>query len=163
MKYAVLYQSNTGNTKKIAEAIFDEINTEEKVLVDIYDMSHLPKADVYFVGFAVCDHSCSLSVMEALDSLEDSKVALFATCGFYPVEKYKYIIEKNMQAWINEDVEYLGMYLCQGRVQHSQQVKFINGTSYAKDIIHEMFDKGESHPDEEDILSAKEFVRSVLA
>lgn len=163
MKYAVLYQSNTGNTKKIAEAILDEINAEEKVLVDIYDMTHLPKADVYFVGFAVCDHSCSLSVMEALDSLEDSKVALFATCGFYPVEKYKDIIEKNMQVWINEDAEYLGIYLCQGRVQHSQQVKFINGTSYAKDIIHEMFDKGESHPDEEDILSAKEFVRSVLA
>ena len=89
MKYAVLYQSNTGNTKKIAEAIFDEINTEEKVLVDIYDMSHLPKADVYFVGFAVCNQSCSLSVMETLDSIEDSKVALFATCGFYPVEKYK--------------------------------------------------------------------------
>ena len=35
MKYAVIYQSKSGNTRLIAEKIYGALNTEDKTIVDI--------------------------------------------------------------------------------------------------------------------------------
>ena len=35
MKYAVVYQSKSGNTRAIAEQIYDTLETEEKEMIDI--------------------------------------------------------------------------------------------------------------------------------
>ncbi len=162
MKYVVLYQSNSGNTEKIARAIFDSIESEAKELIDIYDVEAIPESDVYFVGFAVYNQSCSLSVMECLSNIERGKIALFSTCGFYPTERYKENIEKNMYAWINEDVEYMGMYLCQGRMQASQQEQFVKEASKVESAMREIFNEGESHPDQDDIRGAELFADSIV-
>ena len=52
MKILVAYLSKTGNTKKVAEAIFDEI-TDEKELKKIEDVDSLDGYDYSFLGFPI--------------------------------------------------------------------------------------------------------------
>ena len=47
MKYAVIYQSKSGNTRLIAEKIYGALNTEDKTIVDIDTEQDIPAADVY--------------------------------------------------------------------------------------------------------------------
>ena len=51
MKYAVVYISETGNTKELAENIFASLPENDKVIENAKTMNELPKADFYFVGF----------------------------------------------------------------------------------------------------------------
>ena len=146
----------------IAHAIFNAIESEEKELINIYDVEVIPDSDIYLVGFAVYNQSCSLSVMECLSNIEQGKIALFSTCGFYPAERYKENIEKNMYAWINEDVEYMGMYLCQGKMQVSQQEQFVKEAAKVEMAMREIFSAGESHPDQNDIYDAELFAKSII-
>ena len=52
MKVLVTYFSQTGNTKKIAEAIFDEIQTEKEIK-PLKDVENLESYDFAFIGFPV--------------------------------------------------------------------------------------------------------------
>ena len=52
MKVLVTYMSQTGNTKKVAEAIFGEIQADKK-LVELKDLGGLEDYDLYFVGFPI--------------------------------------------------------------------------------------------------------------
>ena len=52
MKVLVAYMSSTGNTKKIAEAIFEEIE-EEKEIRKIEQVESIGSYDVAFLGFPV--------------------------------------------------------------------------------------------------------------
>lgn len=52
MKVLVAYMSQTGNTKKIAEAIFREIQAEKEI-VELKDLEGLEGYDLYFVGFPI--------------------------------------------------------------------------------------------------------------
>ncbi|MFC1848196.1 flavodoxin family protein [Chloroflexota bacterium] len=50
MKVLVVYMSQTGNTKKVAEAIFGEIQAEKEIK-ELKDLGGLEGYDLYFVGF----------------------------------------------------------------------------------------------------------------
>ena len=50
MKVLVAYMSQTGNTKKVAEAIFGEIQAEKEIK-ELKDLKGLEGYDLYFVGF----------------------------------------------------------------------------------------------------------------
>ena len=52
MRYAVVYLSDTGNTKKIAEEIFLALPEGKKKIVDL-KKDAFPDADLYFIGFPV--------------------------------------------------------------------------------------------------------------
>ena len=52
MKVLVTYTSRTGNTKKLAQAIYDEID-EEKAIREFNDVKTLDEYDLVFVGFPV--------------------------------------------------------------------------------------------------------------
>jgi flavodoxin len=50
MKVLVAYMSQTGNTRKVAEAIFGEIQAEKEIK-ELKDLDGLEGYDLYFVGF----------------------------------------------------------------------------------------------------------------
>ncbi|MDO4486660.1 MAG: flavodoxin family protein [Bacillota bacterium] len=161
MKYAVLYQSDTGNTESLAMAIYDSIDSQDKELVKLTGNIEIPEADVYFVGFPVHNQNCSFMIMECLDKIETGGVALFATCGMYPSEKYIEKIETAMSVWLSDGVEYLGIYVCQGKISDEQRKTFIEDMPQVSAKLEEMFDEGTAHPDEEDLREAAVFASNV--
>lgn len=165
IKYAVLFQSNSGNTAKLAKVIYDSIYSEKKILADLRKVDQIPLAEIYFIGFPVYNQSCSLHVMECLNAIKCTKLSIFGTCGLYPTEKYLNQIEKTVVAWLDDSVEYLGMYMCQGKTTEVQKKVFLGNQiegSEATELMQRMLNEGDSHPDEYDLHQAKEFMLSVL-
>ena len=81
MTFAVRYFSRSGNTKKIAEAIAEELGTVA-VSVDSSDAALNEKVDVLFVGGALYAYGIDKKLkayLKDLDASKVGKVAAFST------------------------------------------------------------------------------------
>lgn len=161
MKYAVVYQSKSGNTRKIAREIYEAIDAEEKAICDIDSEDEIPEADFYFVGFGIRNGICGMDILDALEELPESKLAFFATCGFLATEQYRESLEKSLDVWLPENAEYLGMFLCQGNVEQENRRKIIEKMPNQAEKIQKMFEMGTTHPDEDDFSKAYEFTKEM--
>lgn len=163
LDYLVVYHSETGNTKKIATAIFSAIPSTSKDLLSIYDFENLPEAKTYFIGFCVHHNTCSLEIGNLLGSLSAKNVALFGTCGMGNCKDYFKKIEHAADIWLEDDNHYLGAFFCQGKMPLSIRQKF---ESMSKNCdpqkitkLLSNFDEAMIHPTDEDIEKAATFVK----
>lgn len=161
MKYAVIYKTQTGNTEIVAEAIFDAISSDDKVMFDLDDMGYIPKADVYFIGFGVQNNNCSLDVIEVMEEIGQSKCALFATCGLSATEAYQEKLKNLMKIWLPEECEFLGMFLCQGESMDAWKKQMFEKHPGQKETLNEMFERGKNHPDSKDLREAVCFTKEI--
>ena len=106
MKIAIVYSSNTGNTKIIAEAIKEELSNED--IVYFGKPENNIEADIYIVGSWTDKGNCSSEIKEFLTKLNYKKIAYFGTAGFGgQVEYYQTLfnrVKKNIYAQIIDDV-----------------------------------------------------------
>ena len=65
LDYLVLYQSETGNTQKLAATIFSRLPGNSKDLIDITTDKTIPEAKIYFIGFCVHQGTCSMTVSDS--------------------------------------------------------------------------------------------------
>lgn len=161
MKYAVIYQSKSGNTRKIAERIFDSIRSEEKEIIDVDEEQYIPEADVYLVGFGIHDGNCSIDIIDCLEELPEAKYALFATCGYIPTDEYKERLQGNLDVWLPDGGEYLGMFLCQGNVEQERRNIIISKMPTRETQLKKLFEMGSVHPDEADLQEAEAFAEHI--
>jgi flavodoxin len=82
MKALVTYYSQSGNTEKLAKAVFEGIEQAEKEITPIKAVSNATGYDLIFIGFPVQAHSVPGNVETFVKGLpEGQKVAFFATHG----------------------------------------------------------------------------------
>lgn len=168
LDYVVLYQSETGNTKKLATAIFSALPGMAKDLRSISEISSLPEASTYFVGFCVHRGTCSLEIGNLLSSISGKNVALFGTCGAGNADNYYKSIENSAQIWLEDDNVYLGGFFCQGKMPVQIRKKYesmLNGNEehdYHLKLQLQNFDEAMIHPTKEDLDRASEFTKKCL-
>lgn len=166
LDYLVLYQSETGNTRKVAATIFSRLPGTSKDLIDITTNKTIPEAKVYFIGFCVHQGTCSITVSDFLESLSDKQIALFGTCGMREDIDYYAQIEKRVSAWIENDNTYLGTFLCQGRMPQCVRQKYEKmknkDNSQRINMWLRNFDEALPHPDSLDMEHAKVFADKML-
>ena len=123
MDYMVVYSSKTGNTKKIATEIFSALPGMSK---DMQSMEEYrgKDADIFFIGFWVNRGTCDMSVIDMISELRGKKIALFGTCGMGRDAAYFKTIEQKVNVWIPDDCEYLGTFLCQGKMPMKVRQKY---------------------------------------
>lgn len=166
MDYMVVYSSKTGNTKKIATEIFSALPGMSK------DMQNLEEyrgkdADTFFVGFWTNRGSCEMSVIELMSNLHGKKIALFGTCGMGRDAEYYKTIEQKVSVWVPDDCEYLGTFLCQGKMPMQVREKYEismedpKQEAWRKRMLQN-FDEALLHPNEEDLEDARTFVKRIL-
>ena len=167
LDYLVLYNSQSGNTKSVAAAIFSALPEGSRDLIDIDSGKPIPEASTYFIGFCVHRGSCCIEVSDLLSSLENKNIALFGTCGMGRSAEYYSLIEKNVSAWINSSCRYLGCYICQGKMPMQVRQKYENMRTSENapqvDGFIRNFDCAMTHPDREDLKKAQEFALSCIA
>jgi flavodoxin len=79
MKTLVAYMSQTGNTQKVAEAIFDEIQGEKEI-AKMEELDGLDGYDFYFVGFPIQAYGPAQAAKVFLEKSASGKdMALFIT------------------------------------------------------------------------------------
>jgi len=159
MKKLVVYYSLTGNTKKVAEAIY-EVLPEPKSLKPLAEVQNVDDYDLIFIGFPVHSHSLPYKVETFLKNLPSGKkIALFMTHGSIPGTRLS--LEAMEQALVlTGQNKVLGTFSCRGKV--SPQALEILGKSPEHEFWTEMAVTAASHPDQHDLEDAKTFARLVM-
>ena len=167
LEYLVAYNSQSGNTKNLAAAVFSTLPGNSKDLIDITAEKDIPEARFYFIGFCVHQGACTIEVSNFIQSLSGKDIALFGTCGMGNSPEYYKMIEQNVRAWINDTCRYLGVYLCQGKMPLQVRKKYETMRTDENfeqiDMFIRNFDMAMTHPDQTDYEKASRFVLSCIS
>ncbi len=166
MRYQIIYDSKTGNTRKLAEHIYEYLEGETRDIKTVAEFNGTEDADLYFVGFSTNRNSCSMDTADVLELLEEKKIALFGTCGMGNTQEYYEKIRKNIDVWMPEDYEDCGFFMCQGRMNDEikERISIMSNkmTDEVKCKTWQMYDDGLTHPDEEDLKKLELFVDDAI-
>ena len=166
MSSLVVFSTSTGNTKKIADAIFSALKDTHKKIVDVNEINtvNINEFDKIIIGGWIDKGEIDEKAKEFMTQLKNKKAGLFVTMGGNPqteraencLQKIKESLEENRNI-----VE--KMFICQGAIDPELINKFREMT--AKGIAAGHFAatperearwaEAAKHPDEKDIENAK--------
>jgi len=162
MKVLVAYMSSTGNTKKIAEAIYTEIAAEKEIR-PVSEVESLDGYDLAFLGFPTHGYGPDKKTRSYLENLckDGKKVALFVTHAAPEDEpEVAEYIARFKQSAAGADV--VGTFDCQGQL--SGGVKLIMKISPNKKLRADAKrDNSKGQPDAKRVERAREFARDTMS
>jgi flavodoxin len=160
MKALVAYMSKTGNTRKIAEAIYEELDCEKeiKTLDSVNDSSAY---DIAFYGFPIHQFGPDKKAKEFLEKncTKGKKVALFIThAAQEDAPELPEWLGKFKVAASSADI--VGFFNCQGQL--AKGAKFI---MYIAPSLRAMAKRDDSkdQPDATRVARAREFANETMA
>ena len=191
MKALVTYFSQTGNTEKLARAIYDAIHFE-KELIPIKEVKSSKGYDIIFVGFPVQAHSVPAALHSFFKNLPHGQpIALFCTHGSLRgghlpkqaiehavslASKAKILGTFGIQGKVNPKVidvllntlQHQGWAEeAQGAIDHPTEADLADGKAFAKEILAKSWVKeaqtAKNHPNKADLADGKEFAKHILA
>jgi len=164
MKIAVIFSSITGNTKKVAEAIYS-ILPEEKFIFQNPNIECLEKFDVILIGYWC--YRCFMDPLSLalLKKITGKKVGAFGTAGVYPNSQAGIKCSERVKEAISSKNIFIGEFLCQGKIPEERTKKRM---MLPKDNPHYLDVEGlkrhiesRNHPNEVDLENAKKFFLEV--
>ncbi len=148
MRNLVVYSSKTGNTKKLAEAIYDYLPKEK----EIYSIEKAPAPDDYTfvaVGFRIENGAPDKATQEYLKKFIDEKeLFLFATHASSP-ESEEVKEAMNLAKELAKRARIVGTFDCLGEVQEDVLAEARKQDPVPKWVLDA--EKAKGHPNEEDI------------
>lgn len=167
MKYEIVYESRSGNTRAIAEAMMAVLPPASATLVDINAGTPSKNADVYCIGYGVHSSICSLKLLDFMELLNGKTILLFATCGLEPTDAYRKLLERNIGPFLPDQCDYRGMFLCQGAISEdgvTMLQKHIEKSGNADQLqqLDGLVCRAQTHPDFDDLDAAGKFVKTAL-
>jgi flavodoxin len=161
MKLLVAYMTKTGNTKKIAEAIFGNL-TGEKVIKPIDAVESIEGYDVAFLGFPIHQMGPDKKTAKLLAKhcVKGRKVVLFIThAGPEGAPDLQPMLEKFRQA--ARGAELVDMFDCQGELAKGiKRIMSIMPNAQFRKWARE--DNSQGQPDQTRIDRAKAFARDMM-
>ena len=158
MNILVTYYSQTGNTEKIAGAVYEALGGE-KDLIPVQEVEDPDSYDLIFCGFPVHSHSVPLPVQDFIKRIPSGKkIALFVTHGsLRGGELATTAIEHAVT--LASHLKVLGTFGSRGRVDP----KIIEALSKKPEhrAWAETAKSAASHPDEPDLADARQFAKIV--
>jgi menaquinone-dependent protoporphyrinogen IX oxidase len=161
VKVLVAYMSRTGNTKKVAEAIYDEIK-EEKEIKPIDEVESLEGYDAVFLGFPIHQMGPDKKAgnLMAKHCVNGRKVVLFITHAA-PEEAPDLppMIEKFKEA--ARGARIIDLFDCQGELDKSIK-RIMSIMPNAKLRAWAKEDNSQGQPDRSRLEKARKFTRKVM-
>jgi flavodoxin len=155
-KTLVTYFSRTGNTRKVAEAIFEEI-AGDKNLKPLAEVEDLAPYQNFFVGFPVQTHSVPYEAEVFLKKIpEGKKVALFSTHGSMTGSSLSREALEYASVLVSK-AKLVGTFSCRGKV--SMKALEVLMRSPEHEAWADMAASAATHPDEHDLAEARAFAR----
>lgn len=163
LDYKIMYASHTGNTQRLAACIYQTLQQLGRGdIEEISEEASTVEADLLFVGVHVEKGDCTLPVQKLLKKTHGKQIALFGTCGFGQSQEYFDQIEARVRQWIPEDNDYLGCFLCMGKMpmqvrkRYEAMEKNPDQKATAQMLLRN-FDAALLHPNGEDFQHAVQF------
>lgn len=116
MKIAIVYSSLSGNTKKLAQGMFDSIEGHEKKIFDIKENPDISDFDIVATGFWIDKSFPNNPMKDFIASLRDKKVFLFGTMGFFPDSSHGENCIANSKSLVDESNDLIGYFICNGKI-----------------------------------------------
>jgi flavodoxin len=159
MKTAIIYSSLTGNTKLLAEKIY-ESSPGNTVLIDINSRFEQNEYEKIIFGFWVDRGSADKKTLSVIETISNKKIGFFATLGAYPDSEHaKKVIENVKKEFEKNNNEVSATFICQGKVSESLKEKM---KSFPKEHPHypdearlKRWAEADLHPNENDFCNAK--------
>lgn len=178
MKILVLYYSQTGQTEKIANAIFSSIpEGHEKTIEKLndFDSTQLDSFDLVFLGSPCHSSDLAKNVRKFLEELNPNpkyKLAGFFTHGSYPPERDGY--EAVYERWVGKcsatfesassekEITFLGYYRCMGAPSPPIEEFIRKQAIPSEEEFQDYIKVARKKPDTEDIANAKKFALEII-
>lgn len=163
-KVLITYASLSGNTKKLAEGLYDAFQ-EEAHLQPVDEEIDLSSYDVILHGYWVDRGGPDEKSKAFLSRIQNKKVGIFATLGAYPDSEHAASsLEKGVQC-LDASNTLIGKFICQGRLSDAIKDRI---RKLPKDHPHgptearlKRWADADSHPDEADIQKAISVFKNV--
>jgi len=161
MKVLIAYSSESGNTEKLAKAIFEGIESSEKEILSIKEVAGVEGYDVIFIGFPVQSHSVPGKVEAFAKTLPDGqKVAYFATHGSMKgggmaVTAFYHALT------ISKNAAILGTFGSRGQVKQSIIDALLQKPEHRGWALEAQGAAG--HPDAADLKDGKNWAQAMIA
>ncbi len=158
-KILVAYYSLTGNTKKVAEAIYESV-PQPKVLKPLAEATGLDEFDLIFVGFPVHSHSVPVKVEKFLKAIPaGKKAALFSTHGALTGSRLSRQAIEHAVVTASQ-AKIISTFSCRGKV--SNQALDVLSRSPEHGGWADMAASASTHPNDHDLEDARAFARWVV-
>lgn len=158
MKTLIVYSSRTGNTKKLAEGIYNNLSLSNMDIKPLHEVGSVEGYETILVGYWVDKGGPNEEAESFMKELKGKKVGIFATLGAYPDSQHAWDSLLNGENLVKEYNVVIGKYICQGKIDSELIERFKNLPSNHHHSLNEerleRYKKAEKHPNEIDILSA---------
>lgn len=160
MKVLVTYYSETGNTKKVANAIYEAIDFEKEIK-PVQEVQNIKGYNIIFCGFPVHAHSIPTKAADLIKQMpEGQKVAFFSTHGSLrggqlPKQAFEHAIGLSVKTNV------LGHFGVRGQV--NQKIIDMLLKSPEHKAWGEEAQSAIGHPDAHDLTDAKAFAAEMIA
>ena len=160
MKVLVAYDSDTGNTQKVANAIYDAVGESEKEICLAKEASNLSDYDLIFCGFPVQSMGLPGKMEEFVKGIpEGKKVAFFATHG--SLRGGALAITAFFAALsLSKNLKVMGTFGCRGVVKQAIVDALLKKAEHRGWALEAQSAVG--HPDEADLEDAKAFAMTIV-
>ena len=164
MKIAIIYSSNTGNTKLVAETIKEQFQKEDIVYFG-KTTEEIPIADIYVVGSWTDKGNASNDIIKFIEKIKNKKIAYFGTAGYGGSEEYYKTLFERVKEHIDSSNEILGYFYCQGKMPIQVRERYVKMiTEHPEDanlkVSIKNFDKALTHPDKTDLENVKKWINT---
>lgn len=162
MKVLIAYMSQSGNTKKVAQAVYEGVQGE-KELKELSGVEGLEGYDLIFFGFPIQAFGPAEKAREFMESqLSDRKVALFVTHasseGAPELEEW---LGKCREAAAGAEV--VGMFNCQGELAPDIMAFLQSSDDPKLKSFGELGPTTKGQPDETRLERARAFARELTS
>jgi flavodoxin I len=168
MKTLVAYTSRTGNTEKIARAIFNGI-PGYKVMKPMSEIKNIAGFDIIFAGFPVYNFEPDESAKEFMKNIKPGKkTALFMTMALTaaPDNKLKsdlYELTINNCKKCVADTKLLGIFECPGELSEQTANALLKSSDPMLQQFGRMRHFTIGYPNEENIRDAESYAKKLFA
>ena len=159
MKIAIVFDSQTGNTAQVAQAIRAACEGHDIVAFGP-PPQNVDQAELVFAGSWTDKGSLTPAMQEFLHSLYGKRVALFGTAGFGISELY-------FEGEVPKGNQVVSSFFCTGKMpqavrdRYEEQLKADPDNAKLKSMI-QAYDLALTHPDQSDLDQAANFAREAM-
>ena len=170
----VIFDSLTGNTKMLADKIYDfyKQKGEEIKIIDAKKeneeeiIKSINNSDIIFAGSWTDKGDCSDKMKSIYEKILNKKIFVFATCGFGGDKTYYSKLLERVEKHIDKSNQIIGSFYCQRKMPLSVKERYIslikaNPEDKNLKVSLENFNNALAHPNDDDLLELEKVLKNI--
>ncbi len=163
----VVYSSLTGNTEKVARAIFSEIDSDKKIVkINDVNVNELNESDIIISCYWCARGTADKKTIDLIENLKGKKIIAVGTLGAYDDSEHALKMKSRVKELVEKENEFLGEFACRGKIaeERTERRRKLPQTDkhYLNEAGVQRHISSRVHPTEDDLKNAVVAVNKAL-